>query len=187
MGRPMTIPGFAGEVVLPGDPTFDEHREVWNAMVDRRPRVIARCTSADDVAAAVRHARDAGLEVAVKCGGHSMIGLSVPDGGLMIDLSPMNGVRIDPERRRAHGQGGSLLRNLDRAAEQHGLATTAGNVGHTGVGGLTLGGGMGWLARQFGMACDNVVSYSVVTADGETVRATADEHPDLYFGLRGGG
>ncbi len=187
MGRPMTIPGFAGEVVLPGDPTFDEHREVWNAMVDRRPRVIARCTSADDVAAAVRHARDAGLEVAVKCGGHSMVGLSVPDGGLMIDLSPMNVVRIDPERRRAHVQGGSLLRNLDRAAENHGLATTAGNVGHTGVGGLTLGGGMGWLARQFGMACDNVVSYSVVTADGETIRATADEHPDLYFGLRGGG
>jgi FAD/FMN-containing dehydrogenase len=116
-----------------------------------------------------------------------MVGLSVPDGGLMIDLSPMNEVRIDPDRRRAYVQGGSLLRNLDRAAEQYGLATTAGNVGHTGVGGLTLGGGMGWLARQFGLACDNVTSYTVVTAAGETVRATADEHPDLYFGLRGGG
>ena len=183
----MAIPGFAGEVIRPGDPTFDAHREVWNAMVDRRPAIIARCTSATDVAAAVRHAREAGLEIAVKCGGHSMVGLSVPDGGLMIDLSPMNEVRIDPDRRRAFVQGGSLLRNLDRAAEPHGLATTAGNVGHTGVGGLTLGGGMGWLARQFGLACDNVVAYTVVTADGETLRATADEHPDLFFGLRGGG
>jgi FAD/FMN-containing dehydrogenase len=179
----MAIPGFAGEVIRPGDPTFDAHREVWNAMVDRRPAFIARCTSATDVAAAVRHAREAGLEVAVKCGGHSMVGLSVPDGGLMIDLSRMNEVRIDPGQRRALVQGGSLLRNLDRAAEPHGLATTAGNVGHTGVGGLTLGGGMGWLARQFGLACDNVVSYTVVTADGETLRATADEHSDLFFGL----
>ena len=179
--------GFAGEVVRPGDPTFDEHREVWNAMVDRRPALIARCTSAADVAAAVRHGREAGLEIAVKCGGHSMTGLSVPDGGLMIDLTPMSEVRIDPERRCARVQGGSLLRNLDRAAEPHGLATTAGNVSHTGVGGLTLGGGMGWLARQFGMACDNVVAYTVVTADGETLRATADENPDLFWALRGGG
>jgi FAD/FMN-containing dehydrogenase len=183
----MTIPGITGEVIRPADPTFDEHREVWNAMVDRRPAIIARCTSTADVAAAVRHGREAGLEVAVKCGGHSMIGISVPDGGLMIDLSPMSGVRIDPERRRASVEGGSLLRNLDRAAEPHGLATTAGNVSHTGVGGLTLGGGMGWLARQFGLACDNVVSYTVVTAEGETIRATADEQPDLFFGLRGGG
>jgi FAD/FMN-containing dehydrogenase len=183
----MTIPGLSGEVIHPGDPTFDEHREVWNAMVDRRPRAIARCTSASDVAAAVRHARASNLEIAVKCGGHSMTGQSVPDGGLMIDLSPMNQVRIDPERRRARVQGGSLLRNLDRAAEPHGLATTAGNVSHTGVGGLTLGGGMGWLARQFGLACDNVAAYTVVTADGHTVRATPEEHPDLFFGLRGGG
>ncbi len=184
---PIAIPGFAGEVVRPGDPTFDQHREVWNGMVDRRPDVIARCTSAADVAAAVRYAREAGLEIAVKCGGHSMVGISVPEGGLMIDLGPMNAVRVDPDRRLAYVQGGSLLRNLDHAAEQHGLATTAGNVGHTGVGGLTLGGGMGWLARQFGMACDNVAAYTIVTADGETLRASADEHPDLYFGLRGGG
>jgi FAD/FMN-containing dehydrogenase len=183
----MTIPGFSGEVLLPDDPAYDTHREVWNAMVDRRPAVIARCTSAADVATALRHGREAGLEIAVKCGGHGMTGLSVPDGGLMIDLGPMNEVRIDPERRRARVQGGSLLRNLDRAAERHGLATTAGNVGHTGVGGLTLGGGMGWLARQFGLACDNVTAYTVVTADGATIRATADEHPDLFFGLRGGG
>ena len=182
-----SIPGFAGELVRPGDPTFDQHREVWNGMVDRRPHLIARCTSAADVAAAVRHGRDLDLEIAVKCGGHSMVGISVPEGGLMIDLRPMNQVTVDPDARRARVQGGSLLRTLDHAAEQHGLATTAGNVGHTGVGGLTLGGGMGWLARQFGLACDNVASYTIVTADGETLRASADEHPDLFFGLRGGG
>jgi FAD/FMN-containing dehydrogenase len=182
-----TIPGFAGEVIKPGDPTFDRHREVWNGMVDRRPALIARCTSASDVMAAVRHGRDAGLEIAVKCGGHSMTGISVPDGGLMVDLSPMSTVRVDPDALKATVQGGSLLRNLDRAAEAHALATTAGNVSHTGVGGLTLGGGMGWLARQFGLACDNVTAYTVVTADGEIVRATADESPDLFWALRGGG
>jgi FAD/FMN-containing dehydrogenase len=130
MGTPSSIPGFTGEVVLPGDPTFDQHREVWNGMVDRRPQVIARCTSAADVAAAVRYGREAGLEIAVKCGGHSMVGISVPEGGLMIDLGPMNEVRIDADQRRAFVQGGSLLRNLDLASEPHGLATTAGNVGH---------------------------------------------------------
>ena len=188
MNKALTqIAGFAGELIRPGDAGFDTHREVWNAMVDRHPALIARCTSASDVAAAVRHGREAGLEIAVKCGGHSMTGISVPEGGLMIDLSPMSEVRVDPQRRRATVQGGSLLRNLDRAAEPHGLATTAGNVSHTGVGGLTLGGGMGWLARQFGMACDNVVAYTVVTAHGETLRATADENPDLFFALRGGG
>jgi FAD/FMN-containing dehydrogenase len=183
----MEIPGFSGEVIGPQDAPFDQHREVWNAIVDRRPALIARCTSAADVAAAIRHGREHDLEIAVKCGGHSIPGLSVPDGGLMIDLSPMGDVRIDAQAQRAFVQGGSLLRNLDRAAEPHGLATTAGNVSHTGVGGLTLGGGMGWLARQFGLAADNVAAYTVVTADGETLRATADEHPDLYFGLRGGG
>jgi FAD/FMN-containing dehydrogenase len=182
-----SIPGFEGELIGRDDAAFDQHREVWNAMVDRRPDLIARCTTEADVAAAVRHARDHDLDVAVKCGGHSIVGLSVPDGGLMIDLSPMSAVRIDPDRQRAYVQGGSLLRNLDRAAEPHGLATTAGNVSHTGVGGLTLGGGMGWLGRQFGLACDNVAAYTVVTADGETIRATADEHPELFWGLRGGG
>jgi FAD/FMN-containing dehydrogenase len=187
MRDPKAIRGFAGEVVRPGDAAYDGHREVWNAMVDRRPGLIARCTSADDVAAAIRHGRDAGLEIAVKCGGHGVLGLAVPEGGLMIDLTPMGEVRVDPERRRAWVQGGSLLRTLDRSTEPHGLATTAGNVSHTGVGGLTLGGGMGWLARQFGLSCDNVESYTVVTADGQTVRASATENPDLFWGLRGGG
>ena len=187
MTNQTTIRGFAGEIVEPGDATYDDHREIWNAMVDRRPALIARCTSADDVAAAIRHGRDAGLEIAVKCGGHGVLGLAVPEGGLMIDLTPMGEVTVDPERRRATVQGGALLRTLDRSTEPHGLATTAGNVSHTGVGGLTLGGGMGWLARQFGLACDNVETYTVVTADGETVRASATENPDLFWGLRGGG
>jgi FAD/FMN-containing dehydrogenase len=182
-----TLRGFAGEVVEPGHEAYDTHREIWNAMVERRPALIARCTSADDVAAAIRHGREAGLEIAVKCGGHGVLGLAVPEGGLMIDLSPMGEVRVDPAQRRAWVQGGSLLRSLDRATDPHGLATTAGNVSHTGVGGLTLGGGMGWLARQFGLSCDNVAAYTIVTADGETLRATGTENPDLYWGLRGGG
>ena len=172
---------------MPADRGYDLHREVWNAAVDRRPAVIARCTSADDVAAAIRFGRDAGIEIAVKCGGHSVLGLCVPAGGLMIDLTPMDGVRVDTRARRAWVQGGALLRGLDRTALPHGLATTAGNVSHTGVGGLTLGGGMGWLARQFGLACDNVEAFTVVTADGETVRATATENAELFWGLRGGG
>jgi FAD/FMN-containing dehydrogenase len=182
-----TIRSFAGEIVEPGHAAYDGHREVWNAMFDRRPGLIARCTSADDVAAAIRHGRDAGLEIAVRCGGHSVLGLSVSDGGLTIDLSPMGDVRVDPERRRAWVQGGALLRTLDGSTDPHGLATTAGNVSHTGVAGLTLGGGMGWLARQHGLSCDNVASYTVVTAVGEIVRATPTENSDLFWGLRGGG
>jgi len=183
----VTISGFGGTLVTPGDDGYDAHREVWNAMVDRRPALIARCSNAADVVAAIRHARKHGLDIGVKCGGHSVLGLSVPEGGLMIDLTPMDYVHVDPDARRAKVGGGALLRYLDRSAQAHGLATTAGNVSHTGVGGLTLGGGMGWLARQFGLACDNVAAYSVVTADGETVRATATEQPDLFWCLRGGG
>ena len=181
------IPGFAGVLIGPDHADYDDHRRVWNAMVDRRPALIARCTTAADVSAASRYARERGLEVGVKCGGHSVLGLSVPHDGLMIDLTPMSEVRIDPDARRATVGGGALLRYLDQAAQAHGLATTAGNVSHTGVGGLTLGGGMGWLGRQAGLACDNVEAYTVVTADGEVLRVTATEHADRFWGLRGGG
>jgi len=182
-----TLTRLDGEVLLPGKMGYDRARTVWNAMVDRRPQIIIRCASTRDVALAVRTARDLDLEIGVRCGGHSVLGLAVPDGGLMIDLTPMGAVRVDPVRRRAWVQGGALLGALDAAAQRYGLATTAGNVSHTGVGGLTLGGGMGWLARRCGLACDNVVSFEMVTADGNIVRASEAENPDLFWGLRGGG
>src|SRR4051794_38250850 len=181
--RVMGSPG----ILRPGERRYDEERRVWNAMVDRRPALIAGCSQTADVVAAVALARRDGLEIGVRCGGHSVVGHAVPDGGLMIDLTPMGGVRVDPERQRAWVQGGALLGALDAASQRHGLATTAGNVSHTGVGGLTLGGGMGWLARQYGLACDNVLSYQVVLASGDTVRASEAENADLYWALRGGG
>ena len=176
-----------GRLLEDGTPGYDEARTVWNAMVDRRPRAIVRCANADDVAEAIRYGRERDLEIGVRCGGHSVLGLCVPDGGLMIDLTPMGGVRVDPERRRAWVQGGALLGALDRAAMEHGLTTTAGNVSHTGVGGLTLGGGMGWLARQLGLSCDNVAAYELITADGHRLHVDETENPDLFWGLRGGG
>ncbi|TMD17711.1 MAG: FAD-dependent oxidoreductase [Chloroflexi bacterium] len=187
MGTATRIGEFGGELILPGDQTYDRSRAVWNGMVDRRPAAILRCASPEDVVSGMRFGREAGLEIAVKCGGHSVLGLSVPNGGVMIDLTPISAVRIDPVRRKAWVGGGSLLRNLDEAAQEHGLATTAGNVSHTGVGGLTLGGGMGWLARQFGLSCDNVEAYTVVTADRRIVHASESENADLFWGLRGGG
>jgi FAD/FMN-containing dehydrogenase len=179
--------GFEGQVLLPDEDGYDQARRVWNAIVDRRPAVIARCGSPSDVATAVRFAVDRDLEIGVRCGGHSVLGLSVPEGGLMVDLSLLRSVRVDPDRRRAWVAGGAVLGDLDRASQPSGLATTSGNVSDTGVGGLTLGGGMGWLARQFGLACDNVTRFQVVTADGELVEASEAENPDLFWALRGGG
>src|SRR5215831_14326659 len=178
---------FDGQVLAPGTPGYDSARSVWNGMIDHRPKLIARCASVGDVVTAVRAARECDLEIGVRCGGHNIAGLAVPHGGLMIDLTTLGRVTIDPVTRRARVQGGAMLGALDRAAQSFGLATTAGNVSHTGVGGLTLGGGMGWLARQHGLTCDNVVSCTVITANGDVVRTSADEHPDLFWGLRGGG
>ncbi len=176
-----------GSVLTPGSAGYDEARTVWNAAVDHRPRYVVRCAEVADVQAAVRAARDLGLPLGIRCGGHSAAGYGVPDGGLQIDLRGMQRVTVDPVARRAVVEGGALLGMLDAAAQEHGLATTAGVVSHTGVGGLTLGGGVGWLARHLGLTCDNVVAFEVVTAEGEVVRASADENPDLFWGLRGGG
>src|SRR5438105_13719891 len=176
-----------GHDLVGGVHGYETARAVWNGMVDRRPRLIARCRNVADVRAAVLAARDLSLEIGVRCGGHSVVGLGIPDDGLMIDLTPMGVVRVDPIQKRARVQGGALLGALDKTTQQHGLATTAGNVSHTGVGGLTLCRGMGWLARQLGLACDNLEACTVVTADGRVVRASESENPDLLWGLRGGG
>jgi hypothetical protein len=174
-------------VLFPDDRGYDEARTVWNGIVDHRPAMIVKAATAEQTRAAVVHARERGLELGVRCGGHSSVGYCVPDGGLMLDLTAMGAVDVDVPARRAHVQGGALLGALDRATQPHALAVTAGNVSHTGVGGLTLGGGFGWLARKHGLACDNVVSFQVVTAGGDLVRAAADENADLYWGLQGGG
>ncbi len=178
---------FDGDLIGPADADYDGARHAWNGMVDKRPAIIARPRGTADVAAAVRFARVNDLEIAVRCGGHAASGQSSTDGGLLLDLGLMRGVRVDPVARRAWVQGGCLLRDVDRETQAHGLATTGGVVSHTGVGGLTLGGGYGYLARRFGLACDNVRSAEVVTADGEIVTASESEHPDLLWGLRGGG
>ena len=181
------VPGFRGDVITPGHHDYDDARAVWNGAVKRRPRAIVRCGDTADVAAAVRFARDRDLEIAVRGGGHNVAGTAVCNDGIVIDLSTMRAVSVDPIERTALVQGGALWGDVDRETQAHGLATTGGIVGHTGVGGLTLGGGIGWLMRKHGLTVDNLVEAEVVTAEGETVRASTDDHPDLFWALRGGG
>jgi FAD binding domain/Berberine and berberine like len=178
---------FGGELVRPTDPTYDAHRKVWNGSIDRHPALIARCTGVADVIAAVRVAKEAGAVVAVRGGGHSFPGHSVCDGGVLIDMGPMRGIRVDPEARTARVQSGVLWGELDRETQAFGLATTGGIVTHTGVAGLTLGGGIGWLQRKHGLTIDRLLSVDLVTADGEFVKASASENSDLFWGVRGAG
>jgi FAD/FMN-containing dehydrogenase len=178
---------MSGVVFTPEDPDYDQARLLWNADADRRPEVVARCSSAGDVVAALRYAQAEGLEIAVRCGAHSVSGQSGVDGGLVVDLSGMREVTVNPERKRARAGGGALISDLDAATQAHGLAVPTGLVGHTGIGGLTLGGGMGWLTRQAGMACDNLESVEIVVADGRILRASAEENDDLFWAVRGGG
>jgi FAD/FMN-containing dehydrogenase len=181
------IPGFSGSVIRPAEAGYDAARAIWNAMHDRRPALIARPQSAPDVAAAIRYARAENLLIAVRGGGHSMPGHSVCDDGIVIDLRALSGVRVDPQTRRAKVGGGTLLGEVDRATQEHGLVLPAGVVSHTGAGGLTLGGGVGRLMRRYGLTIDSLRSAEVVTANGEILRASADEHADLFWALRGGG
>jgi FAD/FMN-containing dehydrogenase/pimeloyl-ACP methyl ester carboxylesterase len=176
-----------GELIRPENPTYEESRKVWNASISRSPGLIARCAGVADVIAAVRFARDNGLMVAVRSGGHSFPGLSVCDGGIVIDLGPMKGVRVDPEARTVRAQAGVLLGELDRETQAFGLAVPAGIVTHTGLAGLTLGGGIGWLMRKYGLTIDQLLSVDLVTAEGEFVKANASENADLFWGVRGGG
>ena len=181
------IPGFRGRVLAPDDRGYDEARRIWNGAIDRKPALIAQCVNQTDVVAAVRHARECDLLISVRGGGHGIAGHAVNDGGLVIDLGPMKGVRIDVQRRIASVEPGVLWGELDAATQPFGLATTGGIVSHTGVGGLTLGGGLGWLMRKHGTSADNLIAADVVTADCRQVRASAQHDAELLWGLRGGG
>jgi FAD/FMN-containing dehydrogenase len=178
---------FRGEGLLWGDAGYDAARTIWNAAIDKHPGMIARCRTQADVVLAVQFARANDILVAVKGGGHNVAGRALCDDGIVIDLSPMNAVSVEPASRTVQVEGGALLADLDRATHVYGLAVPAGVVSKTGVGGLTLGGGAGWLSRKYGLTCDNLISCNVVTAMGETLIANAATNPDLYWGLRGGG
>jgi len=176
-----------GELLRPGDEGYEEVRRVWNGMIDKRPALIVRCMGLADIIAAVTFAREHNVLVSVRGGGHNIAGKAVCSGGLMIDLSRMRSVQVDPFKRTARVEGGATLGDLDRQTQAFGLATTAGVVTHTGVVGLTLGGGVGRLARKYGLACDNLLAVELVTAEGQVLRASATEHADLFWGVRGGG
>jgi FAD/FMN-containing dehydrogenase len=178
---------FAGKTIRPGDSDYDEARTLFNAMIDRRPELIAQCRTADDVAAALRFGRYRNLDIAVRSGGHSVAGMSLNDGGLVIDVRPMKGIEVDAAAQTARVEAGCTWSELDRATQAHGLATTGGRVSTTGVTGLTLGGGSGWLERKHGLACDNLLAVELVTAAGERITASETEHADLFWALHGGG
>jgi FAD/FMN-containing dehydrogenase len=178
---------FRGNVLLPGDVGYDDVRQIWNAMIDRRPALIARCTSADDIVRGVAFARANGLLISIRGGGHNIAGNAVCDGGIMLDLSLMKKVAVDVAGRKAMVEPGCTLADFDKAVQAHGLATPVGINSTTGIAGLTLGGGFGWLSRKYGMTVDNLLSANVVTADGRQVKASEQENPDLFWGLRGGG
>jgi FAD/FMN-containing dehydrogenase len=179
--------GFTGEILLPGNGAYDSARQIWNAMIDKRPAIIARCATTSDVVRAVNFARDKGLLLAVRGGGHHIAGNALCNDGLVVDLSRMKAAHVDPAARRVTIEAGATLADLDAATQAHGLATPVGINSTTGIAGLTLGGGFGWLSRKYGMTVDNLESAEVLTATGEVVRASATEHPDLFWALRGGG
>jgi FAD/FMN-containing dehydrogenase len=179
--------GLRGNVIRPGDATYDTARRIWNASVDKHPGIIARCRGLADVIDAVNFARENALLLAVRGGGHNVGGRALCDGGMVIDFCHMNGIHVDSRRRRARVQAGATLGDVDRETHVHGLAVPAGVVSATGIAGLTLGGGVGWLVRKYGLACDNVLSFDVVTADGKLLTADAEENDDLFWALRGGG
>jgi hypothetical protein len=179
--------GVRGEVIRPGDPSYDEARAVWNGAIDRHPALIVRCAGVADVMRAVEFARSEKLVVAVRGGKHSIPGFSTVDGGIVIDLSPMQGIQVDPDARTVRAQGGVTWSSLDHETQAFGLAVTGGLVSTTGIAGFTLGGGIGWLMRKHGLTADNLIGADVVTADGRLVHASADENPELFWGLRGGG
>jgi FAD/FMN-containing dehydrogenase len=176
-----------GHVVLPVDPQYDEVREVWNAMIDRKPAVIVQCTEANDISQALRFARKNGLEISIRGAGHNIAGNAVCDNGVMIDLSTMKNVRIEPQKQRASVEPGATLSDFDKAAQVHRLATPVGINSTTGIAGLTLGGGFGWLTRKYGLTIDNLVSAEVITADGNQIRTSETENTDLFWAIRGGG
>lgn len=179
--------GLRGKLLLPDAPGYDEARTIWNAMIDRRPAAIVECASADDVALGVAFAREHGLRLAVRSGGHNIAGNAVCDGGLMLSLARLKPVRVDPKARRARVGPGNTLADVDRATQAHGLAVPVGINSTTGIAGLTVGGGFGWISRKHGLTIDNLLSADVVTASGERLKASAQENPDLFWAIRGGG